>query len=98
MQAKADKGVRVRALLQHDTIRGNSKGKGKGNGKGDSDSKRDGKGNGKGKGDGDVIQAAAAVKHCCCHSAILPPLLSCSPATFPSCQCCCYVFAEAVAG
>jgi hypothetical protein len=31
-------------------------------------------------------------------TAIPPSLLCCSPANFPSCQCCCYVFAEAVAG
>jgi hypothetical protein len=31
-------------------------------------------------------------------AAIPPPLLHCFPATRPSCQCCCYVIAEAVAG
>jgi hypothetical protein len=31
-------------------------------------------------------------------AAILPLLLRCSPASCPSCHCCCYVFAEAVAG
>ena len=45
------------------------------------------------------IQAAVAVKHCCCwcckFAAAAPPL-SCHP--HPSCQCCCYVLAAALAG
>jgi hypothetical protein len=57
-------------------------------------------GNGKGKGEGEDIQTVAEQQSSTAAAAatILLPLLRCSPAAHPSCQCCCYVFEEAVVG
>ena len=78
---------------------GNDDGEGNRDGNGDRDSERDGKGKGGGKGKGDYIQAAAKLSTAASAVAVPPPMLRCSPAARPSCQCCCYVFlAAAVVG